>query len=90
MSRLCPMCGVNPTPPLTYGETESRQYICDDCVIEGHRRAAEMRPEIDRLRRSREASDERWRVEQADRAAVRQRHQTEITEVIRRQWPDRL
>ena len=47
---LWPMCGVNPTPPVTYGQYDQRQYVCSDCAAESQRRAEATMAEMERNR----------------------------------------
>ena len=51
---ICPMCGVNPAPRVTYGERDQRRYVCDDCAEAGQRRSDETMVEIEAMRAARE------------------------------------
>lgn len=42
----CPGCGVNPAPPMVYGEHVTRRYVCDACRDAGQRRSDAMRDQI--------------------------------------------
>lgn len=53
-SDVCPMCRVNPAPPVTFGERHPGGYVCDDCRDEGQRRADETMAAIEAMRAVRE------------------------------------
>ncbi len=57
-SGICPSCKRNQAPPLTYGETDVRRYVCTECHIESQRRADDIVEETARMRAIRLARQE--------------------------------
>ena len=49
-----PGCGVNPAPPITYGERDQRRYLCPDCAADSQRRSDETMAAIEAMRAARE------------------------------------
>lgn len=51
---ICPMCGIDSVPPVTYGERNQRRDVCEHGKAESQRRADETMAEVEATRAARE------------------------------------